>query len=61
METRLFNEPRETLHAPHLLDVEVAQVLAVTRRLVKSTNSAAARRLPISLTFLFAGTRMISF
>ena len=27
MEARLFDEPRQTLHAPHLLDVEVAQVL----------------------------------
>jgi predicted nucleic acid-binding protein len=27
VETRLFREPRETLHAPHLLDVEVTQVL----------------------------------
>ena len=27
VEARLFNEPRQTLHAPHLLDVEVAQVL----------------------------------
>lgn len=27
VETRLFEEPRQTLHAPHLLDVEVAQVL----------------------------------
>lgn len=27
VETRLFQEPRQTLHAPHLLDVEVAQVL----------------------------------
>lgn len=27
VETRLFEEPRHTLHAPHLLDVEVAQVL----------------------------------
>ena len=27
LETRLFEEPRQTLHAPHLLDVEVAQVL----------------------------------
>lgn len=27
VETRLFDEPRQTLHAPHLLDVEVAQVL----------------------------------
>lgn len=27
VEARLFHEPRETLHAPHLLDVEVAQVL----------------------------------
>jgi predicted nucleic acid-binding protein len=27
VEKRLFREPRETLHAPHLLDVEVAQVL----------------------------------
>ena len=26
-ETRLFEQPRQTLHAPHLLDVEVAQVL----------------------------------
>jgi len=26
-ETHLFEEPRQTLHAPHLLDVEVAQVL----------------------------------
>jgi predicted nucleic acid-binding protein len=24
---RLFSQPRETLHAPHLVDVEVAQVL----------------------------------
>jgi predicted nucleic acid-binding protein len=27
VETRLFEQPRQTLHAPHLLDVEVAQVL----------------------------------
>jgi predicted nucleic acid-binding protein len=27
VETRLFEEPRQALHAPHLLDVEVAQVL----------------------------------
>jgi predicted nucleic acid-binding protein len=27
VETRLFEEPRQTLHAPHLLDVEVAHVL----------------------------------
>ena len=27
VETRLFGQPRQTLHAPHLLDVEVAQVL----------------------------------
>lgn len=27
IERRLFDEPRQTLHAPHLLDVEVAQVL----------------------------------
>jgi predicted nucleic acid-binding protein len=27
VETRLFDESRQTLHAPHLLDVEVAQVL----------------------------------
>lgn len=27
VEARLFSEPRQTLHAPHLLDVEVAQVL----------------------------------
>ncbi len=27
VEARLFGEPRQTLHAPHLLDVEVAQVL----------------------------------
>lgn len=27
VERRLFAEPRQTLHAPHLLDVEVAQVL----------------------------------
>jgi predicted nucleic acid-binding protein len=27
VETRLFEQPRATLHAPHLLDVEVAQVL----------------------------------
>jgi predicted nucleic acid-binding protein len=27
LEMRLFHEPRETLHAPHLIDVEVAQVL----------------------------------
>jgi predicted nucleic acid-binding protein len=27
VETRLFDEPRQTLHAPHLLDVEAAQVL----------------------------------
>ena len=27
VETRLFDEPRQTLHAPHLIDVEVAQVL----------------------------------
>jgi predicted nucleic acid-binding protein len=27
VETLLFEEPRQTLHAPHLLDVEVAQVL----------------------------------
>ncbi len=27
VETRLFEEPQQTLHAPHLLDVEVAQVL----------------------------------
>lgn len=27
VETRLFEEPRQTLHAPHLIDVEVAQVL----------------------------------
>jgi predicted nucleic acid-binding protein len=27
VETRIFDEPRRTLHAPHLLDVEVAQVL----------------------------------
>jgi predicted nucleic acid-binding protein len=27
VEARLFEEPRQTLHAPHLLDVEVAQVL----------------------------------
>lgn len=27
VEMRLFEEPRQTLHAPHLLDVEVAQVL----------------------------------
>ncbi|HUI15884.1 MAG TPA: type II toxin-antitoxin system VapC family toxin [Xanthobacteraceae bacterium] len=27
VETRLFEEPRQTMHAPHLLDVEVAQVL----------------------------------
>lgn len=27
METRLFDEPRQTLHAPYLLDIEVAQVL----------------------------------
>lgn len=27
VETRLFEAPRQTLHAPHLLDVEVAQVL----------------------------------
>jgi predicted nucleic acid-binding protein len=27
VETRLFDEPRQTLHAPHLLDIEVAQVL----------------------------------
>jgi predicted nucleic acid-binding protein len=27
VEARLFEEPRQTLHAPHLIDVEVAQVL----------------------------------
>jgi predicted nucleic acid-binding protein len=27
VETRVFEEPRQTLHAPHLIDVEVAQVL----------------------------------
>jgi predicted nucleic acid-binding protein len=27
VEAVLFDEPRQTLHAPHLLDVEVAQVL----------------------------------
>jgi predicted nucleic acid-binding protein len=27
LERRLFDESRQTLHAPHLLDVEVAQVL----------------------------------
>jgi predicted nucleic acid-binding protein len=27
VETRLFEGPRQTLHAPHLLDVEVVQVL----------------------------------
>jgi predicted nucleic acid-binding protein len=27
VEMRLFAEPRQTLHAPHLLDIEVAQVL----------------------------------
>lgn len=27
VESLLFHEPRQTLHAPHLLDVEVAQVL----------------------------------
>jgi predicted nucleic acid-binding protein len=27
LETRLFEEPRQTLHAPHLIAVEVAQVL----------------------------------
>jgi predicted nucleic acid-binding protein len=27
VETRLFEDPRQSLHAPHLLDVEVAQVL----------------------------------
>lgn len=27
IEPLLFTEPRQTLHAPHLLDVEVAQVL----------------------------------
>lgn len=27
VERRLFGAPRQTLHAPHLLDVEVAQVL----------------------------------
>lgn len=27
VETRIFEEPRQTVHAPHLIDVEVAQVL----------------------------------
>jgi predicted nucleic acid-binding protein len=27
VETRLFDEPRQSLHAPHLLDLEVTQVL----------------------------------
>jgi predicted nucleic acid-binding protein len=27
VEARLFGQPRQTLHAPHLLDLEVAQVL----------------------------------
>jgi predicted nucleic acid-binding protein len=27
VEARLFEEPRQTLHAPHLVDVEVVQVL----------------------------------
>lgn len=27
VEARIFDAPRKTLHAPHLLDVEVAQVL----------------------------------
>jgi predicted nucleic acid-binding protein len=37
---RLFEGPRETLHAPHLLDVEVARVL---RRYAASGEIDAAR------------------
>ena len=39
VETRLFN-PQETLHAPHLLDVEIAQVI---RRYAASGEISAER------------------
>jgi predicted nucleic acid-binding protein len=37
---RLFRQPQETLHAPHLLDVEVAQVL---RRYVAAAEITSER------------------
>ncbi|MCI0466787.1 MAG: type II toxin-antitoxin system VapC family toxin [Beijerinckiaceae bacterium] len=44
LERRLFHEPKETLHAPHLLDVEVAQVLRryAAAREIDGTRGAAA-------------------
>jgi predicted nucleic acid-binding protein len=40
IDRRLFSFPAATLHAPHLLDVEVAQVL---RRFVREKTMTAAR------------------
>ena len=36
----------ETLHAPHLLDVEVTQVIGAMPRMARSTTPAVARPLP---------------
>jgi predicted nucleic acid-binding protein len=44
VEERLF-EPQQTLHAPHLIDIEVAQVI---RRSRPNTNGGQKRTLPRS-------------
>ena len=59
VEAQLFHEPRATLHAPHLLDVEVAQVLrryAAIGEIDEQRGNAALADLAV---FLFAGIRMI--
>ncbi len=56
IETRIYS-PHETLHAPHLLDVEVAQVL---RRLVRQgtvSTHRAEEAVQVSPTYYSAFAR----
>jgi predicted nucleic acid-binding protein len=60
VEDRLF-APHQTLHAPHLLDLEVAQLFDDMPQMAKPIARAAARPSPIWRTFRCGGIRTISF
>jgi hypothetical protein len=58
---RRLCDSRQTLHAPHLLDVEVAQVIRRYAATGEIDDNRAGRLSMLSPTFLFAGTRIVSF